>query len=145
MATLPVAMPTPTDAQLAEALKLFLDTTARVARHNVEIANGEAWIAISSQQIALEIRNRTDNDWLSAISDNRLTDAGISILYLEILSVCNRYRDLIGDAALSVTQDEATIELVNTAHPYEMQRPLTGDDLDVVKGSIEKLLDKLPR
>lgn len=33
MATLPVAMPAPTDAQLAEALKLFLDTTALVARH----------------------------------------------------------------------------------------------------------------
>lgn len=100
---------------------------------------------MSALHIALEIHNRPENDWLSAISDNRPADTGISILYLEILSVCNRYRDLIDDAALLVAQDEATIELVNTAHPHEVQRPLTGDDLDVVKGSIEKLLDKLPR
>ena len=137
----PVAPATP---QLNIALLVFLETMAVVAQARARATNMD-WLndAIQdlwrgTQEMQNDIPESFDDDW-----DDPASRAAARVLGLELMYIGYRHRDLLSEDTRAVVDEFADI-----FPTIEIADPLTDEAveaLEVGKGSIEKLIKKMPK
>ncbi|WP_324750072.1 hypothetical protein SH591_00560 [Sphingomonas sp. LY54] len=134
----------PAAPQLNVALLVFLETMAVVARARARATNMD-WLneAVEgvwrgTQEMQNDIPQSFDDDWGDVASR-----AAARVLGLELMYIGYRHRDLLSEENRAVVE-----EFADYFPTVEIADPLSDDAVDVLevgKGSIEKLINNMPR
>lgn len=148
MATL-AAMPVPTSGQLWAAYVRFGYTVAAVTIFR-DRAGGESWISPAVAQLAQHAsRHMSEEMWDDVVRiHGELGAPALAGLFLEITHVNLRFEpvatDLFGTEFLPDI-DEGAREFIGTIGKADPFARRDVDQIEIVYGSIEKLLKRLPK
>jgi len=141
-----LAQATPTPAQLTSALADFARTVEAVALARAQ-EYGPAWVleAGAFTNVAVEDARQIVNDEtiLQNLQDEiDESPAACGILWVELFAVNYRPRELSG-IEIDIDGAPIPVAVVEMADPDHLSEQSV-KDLETVKGSIEKILSKLP-
>lgn len=140
----------PTPEEFGAAWSAFFLTVAAIATYRGRNYGPERLGELSEHAARLLVQAAHSDDLLSSVAEmaeDEHEKVSLGILYEELLFVAWRYRrtfELVGMAApdaIAVTSPPSQFPN-EEGHPDD---PDVIDDIETVKGSIQSLLDKLPR
>ncbi|QIG80535.1 hypothetical protein [Stakelama tenebrarum] len=138
-------------ADMGQALGLFAETLVKLAIARNELGLRQRWLAEGMNTLWADAEPRLGelqySDWREYIVhdepyDDPASMAAFAFLNSELLFIAFRHRELLSEASRATLEE---MDAIFVSEPVDLLSERVVEDCETVYGSVEKLLQRLPK